>query len=310
VIEQLRIGVDLGGTKIEAIALSPDGVVLDQRRVATPNSYAGAIAAISDIVAAVERAVGVSRVPVGIGTPGSASPVTGLWRNSNALFLNGTQFGTDLPAALKRPVRIENDANCFVLSEARDGAAAGRRVVFGVTLGTGLGGGLVFDGGVHRGANAVAGEAGHIPLPWPTEHDLPLQQCYCGKLGCVERYVSGPGLARDYARLTGADAGTGEIVAGLGRGDAAARIALDLFFDRLARLFGVVVTLIDPDVIVVGGGLSSLPGLVENVSAAIPRYVFGGEGRVPVLLAKHGESSGVRGAAALWDDSSATVGAG
>jgi fructokinase len=308
-MERVRIGVDLGGTKIEAIALSPEDAVLDQRRIATPNSYKETIAAVADIVAAVERAVGASGLPVGIGTPGSASPVTGLWRNSNALFLNGTQFGTDLPAALERPVRIENDANCFVLSEALDGAAAGRRVVFGVTLGTGFGGGVVFDGRVHRGSNAVAGEAGHIPLPWPTEHDLPLQQCYCGKLGCVERYVSGPGLVRDYKQLTGSEAEPAEIVARLGRGDTASRVAIDLFFDRLARLFGVVVTLIDPDVIVVGGGLSSLPGLVQNVGSLIPRYVFGGEGRVPVVLAGHGESSGVRGAAALWDDGPATVGA-
>ncbi len=309
-MEQVRIGVDFGGTKIEAIAVSPDGAVLDQRRVATPNSYPDTIAAIRDIIDAVERAAGASGLPVGIGTPGSASPASGLWRNSNALFLNGTQFGVDLPAALKRPVRIENDANCFVLSEVRDGAAAGKRVVFGVTLGTGFGGGLVFDGRVHRGANAVAGEAGHIPLPWPTEHDLPLQQCYCGKLGCVERYVSGPGLVRDYARLTGSEVSAAEIVARLARGDTPARVAIDLFFDRLARLFGVVVTLIDPDVIVVGGGLSSVPGLVENVGSLIPRYVFGGEGRVPVVLARHGESSGVRGAAALWDDAATTAGAG
>jgi fructokinase len=309
-MDLVRIGVDLGGTKIGAIALSPDGAVLDQRRVATPNSYKETIAAICDVVAAVERAVGASGVPVGIGTPGSASPVSGLWRNSNALFLNGTQFGADLPAALKRPVRIENDANCFVLSEAKDGAAAGRRVVFGVTLGTGFGGGVVFDGRVHRGANAVAGEAGHIPLPWPTEQDLPLQQCYCGKLGCVERYVSGPGLVRDHARLAGVEADAAEIVARAGRGDAAARMAIDLFLDRLARLFGVVVTLIDPDVIVVGGGLSGLPGLVENVGPLIPRYVFGGEGRVPVVVARHGESSGVRGAAALWDDAATASGTG
>lgn len=305
-----RLGVDLGGTKIEAIALSPDGAVLDQRRVATPNSYAETIAAIRDIVGEVENAVGGSGVPVGIGTPGSASPASGLWRNSNALFLNGTRFGVDLPDALRRPVRIENDANCFVLSEARDGAGAGRRVVFGVTLGTGLGGGVAFDGRVHRGANAVAGEAGHIPLPWPRNDDLPLQQCYCGKIGCVERYLSGPGLVRDYARLTGSEVGAAESVSRLARGDPAARVVIDLFFDRLARLFGVVVTLIDPDVIVVGGGLSGVPGLVENVSAAVPRYVFGGEARVPVLLARHGESSGVRGAAALWDDVSPTAGAG
>jgi len=304
VTERVRLGVDLGGTKIEAIALSPEGRVLDRRRVATPSSYAGTIAAIKDIVEAVERAVGVRGLPVGIGTPGSASPITGLWRNSNALFLNGTQFGTDLPAALSRPVRIENDANCFVLSEARDGAAAGHRVVFGVTLGTGLGGGVVFDGRVHRGKNAVAGEAGHIPLPWPTEHDLPLPVCYCGKSGCMERYVSGGGLVSDYKRLSGVDVDAAEIVARLGRGDAGARMAFDLFCDRLARLFGVVVTLIDPDIIVVGGGLSSLPGLTDNVRSLIPRYVFGGEGRVPVVLARHGESSGVRGAAALWDDDS------
>jgi fructokinase len=307
-MQPVRLGVDLGGTKIEAIALSPDGAVLEQRRVPTPNSYADTIKAIRDLVGAVERAVGASNLPVGIGTPGSASPVTGLWRNSNALFLNGTQFGADLPAALNRPLRIENDANCFVLSEAQDGAAAGKRVVFGVTLGTGFGGGFVFDGRVHRGANAVAGEAGHIPLPWPNDHDLPLQQCYCGKLGCVERYVSGPGLVRDYARLTGSEISAAEIVARLARADGPARVAIDLFFDRLARLFGVVVTLVDPDVIVVGGGLSGLPGLIENVSAAVPRYVFGGEGRVPIVLARHGESSGVRGAAALWDDASATSG--
>ncbi len=298
----LRIGVDLGGTKIEAVALSSSGEELDRRRVATPNNYHDTIAAVRDIVDATERAAG-AQGTLGIGTPGSASPVTGVWRNSNALFLNGTRFGVDLIAALGRPVRIENDANCFVLSEAADGAGKGRRVVFGVTIGTGFGGGLVFDGRLHRGANAVAGEAGHIPLPWPTSDDLPLRPCYCGKIGCVEKYLSGPGIAADYRRITGTDISAADVIARLMRGEEVAEQVVTLFVDRLARLFGAVVTILDPDVVVVGGGLSNLPGLAERVMPLIPRYVFGGEGRVEVAVARHGESSGVRGAARLWDDS-------
>ncbi len=297
----LRIGVDLGGTKIEAIALSSSGDEIDRRRVATPNNYNDTIAAIRDIVAAVEKAAG-GRGTLGIGTPGSASPVTGVWRNSNALFLNGTRFGSDLVAALGRPVRIENDANCFVLSEAADGAGRGKRVVFGVTIGTGFGGGLVFDGRLHRGANAVAGEAGHIPLPWPTAEDFPPRPCYCGKVGCVEKYLSGSGMTADYARIAGTEISAAEITARLEGGEAAAAQVVAIFVDRLARLFGAVVTLLDPDVIVVGGGLSNLPGVTERVTPLIPRYVFGGEGRVEVALARHGESSGVRGAARLWDE--------
>ena len=298
---RVRIGVDLGGTKIEAIALSEAGKVLDRRRSATPGDYAATITAIRDIVAVVEGVVGEGS-SIGIGAPGSASPATGLWRNSNALFLNGTRFADDLATALGRPIRVENDANCFVLSEARDGAGAGCRVVFGVTLGTGFGGGLAIDGRLHRGANAVAGEAGHIPLPWPTAEDLPLRPCYCGKAGCVERYLSGGGLAEDYRRVAGADIGAAEIVARLAHGESAAETVAARYLDRLARLFGVVVTLLDPDVIVIGGGLSHLPGLTARVAPLIPRYVFGGECTVPVVLARHGESSGVRGAAALWND--------
>jgi len=297
----VRIGVDLGGTKIEAIALSESGAELDRRRVLTPDNHAGTIAAIRDIVAATEQAAG-AKGTLGIGTPGSASPATGIWRNSNALFLNGTRFGVDLAAALARPVRIENDANCFVLSEAADGVGKGKHVVFGVTIGTGFGGGLVFGGRLHRGANAVAGEAGHIPLPWPTNDDQPLRPCYCGKVGCVEKYLCGAGMVADYKRITGQEISAADVTARLARGEDAAEQVVTMFVDRLARVFGVVVTLLDPDIIVLGGGLSNLPGLAERVMPLIPRYVFGGEGRAEVALARHGESSGVRGAARLWDD--------
>lgn len=300
----VRIGVDLGGTKIEAVALSESGAELDRRRVLTPNNYKDTIAAIRDIVAATEQAAG-AKGTLGIGTPGSASPTTGVWRNSNALFLNGTRFGADLAAALGRPVRIENDANCFVLSEAADGAGKGKHVVFGVTIGTGFGGGLVFGGRMHRGTNAVAGEAGHIPLPWPMADDLPMRPCYCGKVGCVEKYLCGAGMVADYQRLTGQEITAAEVTERLTHGEAAAEQVMALFVDRLARVFGVVVTLLDPDIIVLGGGLSNLPGLAERVMPLIPQYVFGGEGRVEVALAKHGESSGVRGAARLWDENQA-----
>jgi fructokinase len=296
----VRIGVDLGGTKIEAVALADDGAALAMRRVATPTSdYPATLAAIAELVAAVEREIGVTAT-VGIGSPGSTSAHTGLIRNANSTVLNGKPLLRDLAERLGRPVRLANDADCFALSEASDGAAAGERVVFGAILGTGVGGGVVIAGELLTGPNGIAGEWGHNPLPWPRDDERPGPACYCGKHGCIETWLSGPAFAGDFAAVAGRNLAPAAIVAAAAVGDVAAEAALCRYEERLARALAHVINLIDPDAIVLGGGLSAIVRLYANVAALLPRYVFSDFVATPLLPPRHGAASGVRGAARLW----------
>jgi fructokinase len=295
-----RIGVDLGGTKIEAVALGPQGEELVRRRIPTPrDDYDSTLAAIAGLVESVEEDVGTQSV-VGVGMPGAISRVSGVVKNSNSVWLNGRPLAQDLGLVLPRPLRFANDANCFALSEAVDGAAAGHRVVFGVILGTGVGGGLARDGRAWDGLNGIGGEWGHNPLPWPEGDERPGPPCYCGKTGCLETFLSGPGLARDHARVTGERATAAEIAERAFEGDAAAEETLARYEDRLARGLATVVNVVDPEAIVLGGGLSQIARLYEQVAARLPRYVFSDAVATPVLAPRHGDSSGVRGAARLW----------
>ena len=291
-----RIGVDLGGSKIELLALAPDGREAYRKRVPTPQGdYDATLRAIVALVSDAEAALG-ERGSVGVGIQGPASRVTGLVKNANSTCLIGRPLQQDLEAALGRQVRLANDANCFALSEAVDGAGAGAEVVFGVILGTGVGGGIVVHGRVLTGPNAIAGEWGHNPLPLARSPDLPLPRCYCGREGCIETYLSGPGLARDHWQATGERLSPEEIVAG------GHEQTLQRYEERLARALGGVINVLDPDVIVLGGGLSNIDRLYANVPALWGQYVF--SDRVATRLAKHfhGDSSGVRGAAWLWND--------
>jgi fructokinase len=289
-----RIGIDLGGTKIDAIALSAAGGVLFENRVTTPKTYDGIVSAIRDLVEAAGDGT------VGIGAPGSLSRKTGLWRNANILACNGRAFKADLEAAIGRSIAMDNDANCFALSEAIDGAGQGYSVVAFFTVGTALGGGLVVDGKVVVGANSEAGEFGHTALPWPNDSEWPLLPCFCGKLGCAEQYVSGTGLARDHLKVTGEDISGKEIVARARGGDGRALASLARLQDRFARVAANIACVVDPDVFVIGGGLSELPELVEEMPPLISRYSFSGTAEAKVVRARHGEKSGVRGAARLW----------
>ena len=296
----MRIGIDLGGTKIEAAAIDRQGRVALRQRVATPaGDYAATIEAVRGLVAALETALG-RRCPVGIGMPGSLSPTTGLVRNANSTCLNGRPFDRDLTQALARPLRFANDANCFALSEAIDGAAAGGGVVFGVILGTGVGGGLVIERRPIAGANAIAGEWGHSPLPWPGDRERPGAPCYCGKNGCLETFISGPGLALDHRQATGAALDAAAIAARAEAGDAAAAASLGRYEDRLARGLAVVINLLDPAVIVLGGGLGRIGRLYDNVPRLWGRYVFSDAVTTRLVAPAHGDASGVRGAAWLW----------
>ncbi|MGF1593462.1 MAG: ROK family protein [Kiloniellaceae bacterium] len=298
--EIIRIGVDLGGTKIEAAALGPDGAVLARRRRDTPREdYGATIDAIVGLVQQVEAETG-RRGSVGVGIPGALSTATGFIKNASSTWLNGRPLDRDLAAALGRPVRLLNDANCLALSEAADGAAAGLGVVFAAILGTGVGGGIVVAGRPLTGVNAIAGEWGHNPLPWPGEAELPGPACYCGKRGCIETFLSGPGLARDYHETGGEAITAREIAARAGAGEAAARAALARHGDRLARALAGVINILDPDAVVLGGGLSNLDHLYETLPALLPRYVFSDRVATRVLKARHGDSSGVFGAARLW----------
>lgn len=298
----LRIGIDLGGTKIEIVALTRDGVQLLRRRVPTPRGdYAATLATVAGLVRQAEDELG-QQASVGIGTPGALSRATGLLRNSNSVALNGKPIRQDLEALLERPVRIANDANCFALSEATDGAAAGAETVFGVIIGTGTGGGIVVNGHVLTGANAIAGEWGHNPLPWPhgtDEHPGPA--CYCGKHGCIETFLSGPGMAADHLRANGERLDTAEIVAHTARGDASCRHTLARYENRLARSLAQVINILDPDVMVLGGGMSNIPSLYTNVPALWPSYVFSDRVDTRLVANRHGDSGGVRGAAWLWE---------
>jgi fructokinase len=302
----MRIGIDLGGTKIEAIALSASGRELARRRVSTPRDYDPSIDAIAGLVGTIERDAG-ERGTVGVGIPGTVVPQTGLVKNANSTWLNGRPLGRDLEARLDRPVRLMNDANCFTLSEAADGAAAatGVRVVFGVILGTGVGGGIVVDGECLVGANLIAGEWGHNTLPWLTPDEYPGPLCYCGRRGCVETFCSGPGFERDHAEHTGQSTSSREIVVAASAGDAGAASTMARYHDRLSRGLASVINLVDPDVVVLGGGMSNLPELPERISSLLPRYVFAAGAasqpvRTRIVRAAHGDSSGVRGAAWLW----------
>ena len=294
---QVRIGVDLGGTKIEAVALGSDGAMLWRERVATPKLSADAIYdAIVGLVERCEASLGVS-VSVGIGTPGSLSPKSGLLRGSNTVVLNGQPVKQALESRLKREVRINNDANCFALSESVDGAGRGAEIVFGVILGTGVGGGVVINGKIVNGLHAIAGEWGHNPLPWPAADELPGTRCYCGKLGCIETWLSGPGIAAHFADGTTA---TSEIVKRSEAADTAAQAYLQCVEDRLARALATIINVLDPDVIVLGGGVSNIARLYDNVPKLLPRYVFSEYVETKIAPNVHGDSGGVRGAAWLW----------
>ena len=296
----MRIGIDLGGTKIEALAIDDQGVELARHRIDTPrDDYDATIVAMVGLVRRLEKQTGRTGT-VGAGIPGSISRITGLVKNSNSTWLNGRPLDRDLAAALGREVRLANDANCFAVSEATDGAAAGKHVVFGVILGTGCGGGVAIGARVHAGPNGVAGEWGHNPLPWQRPEEYPGPVCYCGKRGCMEMWVSGTGIALDYKTVTGRTRTTQEIVSEFEAGDREAAAAIQRFEDRLARGLAQVINILDPDVIVIGGGVSKLEDIYREIPKKLPAYVFGGEASTPVLPAVFGDSSGVRGAAWLW----------
>ncbi len=296
----MRIGIDLGGTKIEAIALGDEGRELFRHRVPTPvGDYAATLSAIADLISSIEEQFG-KKGTVGIGTPGAISPRTGLMKNSNSVVLNGRPLDRDLAATLGREVRLQNDANCFALSEAVDGAAREASVVFGVIIGTGVGAGIVIDRRVISGRNRIAGEWGHNPLPWPRAEELPGPPCYCGKTGCIETFLSGAGLAREFRIRTGRDSTANEISSAANTGDIDALAVMGTYEDRLARGLAHVINILDPDAIVLGGGLSNVERLYRNVPALIQRYVFSDGVETPMVRAKHGDSSGVRGAAWLW----------
>jgi fructokinase len=296
----MRIGIDLGGTKIEGIALGGDGRELARSRRPTPrNDYPATVRAIVDLVAALEAAAG-ARGTVGIGMPGAISPATGRVKNANSTWLNGQPLREDLEAALGREVRLANDANCFALSEATDGAGAGAAVVFGVIVGTGTGGGIVVDGRVLTGPNAIAGEWGHNPLPWPRDEERPGPPCYCGQTGCIETFLSGPGLARDHEQATGLRLDAPDIVARAEAGEAAATATLERYAARMARALASVINVLDPDVIVLGGGLSNVARLYHRVPALWGRWVFSDRVETRLVPPAHGDASGVRGAAWLW----------
>ncbi len=296
-----RIGVDVGGTKIEALALDPNGAETGRRRIPAPRGdYDASIIAIRDLVRSLIAEFAISDLAgVGVGIPGSLSPATGLVRNANSVWLNGRPFRDDLTAALGHPVLVENDANCFALSEAVDGAARDARSVFGVILGTGVGGGLVIDQRVHLGRNGVAGEWGHNPLPWPRADEHPGPACWCGKRGCLETYLSGPALEAEYAQATGERFSVPAIAQRAAEGDAIALAALSRYADRLARAVAAVVNVFDPDVIVFGGGLSNLDKVIAEAQRHLPRWVFSDVCETRLSRNRWGDSSGVRGAAWL-----------
>jgi fructokinase len=296
----MRIGVDLGGTKIEVLALGGEGQVLGRRRIPTPrHDYAATLDAIVGLVDGLERDLGV-RGTVGVGMPGAISPATGLVKNANSVWLNGRPLVEDLTRRLGRSPRFANDANCFTLSEAVDGAAKGARVVFGVIVGTGTGGGIAVEGRILTGPNAIAGEWGHNPLPWPREGEWPGPACYCGKSACVETFLSGPGLARDHHQATGEALNATQIAARAEAGDPGARATLERYEERMARALAVLINILDPDAVVLGGGMSKLGRLYENVPRLWQKYGFSDRLDTPLLAPLHGDSSGVRGAAWLW----------
>jgi fructokinase len=302
----IRIGVDVGGTKIEALAIAPDGAELLRYRVPTPRGdYDATVSAVAGLLTRLEQELD-TRATVGVGIPGTIARETGLVKNANSVWLNGRPFDRDLASALSRNVRCANDANCLAVSEASDGAAAGKSaaaanfVVFAVILGTGCGGGIALNGHVHAGSNGVAGEWGHNPLPWLRVDEYPGPACYCGRNGCIETWISGTGLANDHARINGCTQTGEQIVSASERGDTAAVATMARHHERVARALAHVVNMLDPDVIVIGGGLSRIHSLYANLPALLAPLVFGGSCNTPIVQAKHGDSSGVRGAAWLW----------
>ncbi len=303
----MRIGIDLGGTKIEGVVLDADGAERARRRIAAPREdYAATIVALRDLVGALATTAGCDRgndgapTPVGIGMPGSLSPATGTVQNANSTWLNGRPLDRDIAAALGRPVRLANDANCFALSEATDGAGAGRRIVLGVILGTGCGAGIVVDGRILDGPRGIGGEWGHNPLPWASAGEHPGPRCWCGRLGCMETWVSGPALAADHARITGEAAAAEDIAARAAAGDAVCTATLLRHADRLARGLAHVVNILDPDVIVLGGGLSKLAHLYRDLPGLIAPHIFADDATIDLRPPTWGDASGVRGAAWLF----------
>ena len=295
----MQIGVDFGGTKIEAAALDADGGFLARLREPNPGTYDAALATVVRLVERIERDLG-RRGSIGLAVPGSVSPTTGRMRNANSTWLNDRPFREDLAAALGRPVRLANDANCLALSEAVDGAASRAVVVFAVIIGTGCGGGLVVNGQLVPGANGLAGEWGHVALPWPTAEELPGPACWCGLHGCLETWISGTGFQRDHTAMTGQVLRAEAIVAAAGAGDRDATASMDRYADRLARALAMVINLVDPDVVVMGGGLSNIADLYPRVTAAVDRHAFADSLVTRIVPARWGDSSGVRGAARLW----------
>ncbi len=300
----MRIGIDLGGTKIEAIALDAGGVEVARQRIPTPRGdYDGTVRAVRDLVTGIESvAPSPAAASVGIGMPGIVSPATGLVKNANSTWLNGRPFDRDVAAALGRPVRVDNDANCFVLSEAVDGAGAGAAVVFGVIVGTGTGGGLVVHRRLITGRNSIAGEWGHNPLPWAEADDRPEPPCYCGRSGCIETYLSGPGITADHARHTGEQLAAETIAARAADGDAACSDSLTRHTHRFARALASIINVLDPDVIVLGGGVSHLQHLYTAIPDRWSPFIFSDRVTTRIVPPQHGDSSGVRGAAWLWGE--------
>jgi len=297
----MRIGVDLGGTKIEIVALDDAGRTLVRRRVPTPAyDYDAIVRAIAQLVEDVEDELA-TRASVGVATPGSARGVRGVMQNANSTVLIGKPLGRDLSERLGREVRIANDANCFALSEAVDGAASSASRIFGVILGTGVGGGIAIERRVIEGLNGIAGEWGHNPLPWPRPSELPGPACYCGKRGCIETFLSGPALARDHLAHGGPASDAKALAQAAATGNLAAAATLERYVDRLARALATVINVLDPDAVVLGGGLSNLELLYDELPVRLPAYIFCAAPRTPVLRAAHGDSSGVRGAAWLWN---------
>lgn len=297
----MRIGIDLGGTKIEIIALDEQGQEIYRQRLATPhNDYTATLHVIAQLIERAENVLA-KQGSVGIGTPGALSRRTGLLKNSNSACLNGKPIIQDLESLLHRSIRLSNDANCFALSEAIDGNAAGAQVVFGVIIGTGTGGGIVVSGRALEGGNGIAGEWGHNPMPWPSQDELPGPACYCGKYGCIEAFLSGPALAREYQLVTGRCLAAEQIVVCATASDASAQAVLAHYERRLAKALAQVINILDPDVIVLGGGLSNIRSLYANVPRIWSEYVFSDQVDTKLVAPKYGDSSGVRGAAWLWE---------
>ena len=296
----MRIGIDLGGTKIEGIAIDENGVECERLRVPTPKGdYDAVVNAVAKLVLDIERDRG-QKGTVGVGIPGAISPATGLVKNANTVELIGHPLDKDLSRTLGREVRVANDANCFALSEATDGAGAGGDVVFGVIIGTGVGGGIVVSGHLLTGPHAIAGEWGHNPLAWPRDDERPGHPCFCGRPGCNESFLAGPSLARDHRLATGQDLKAPEIAARAEGGDAGAGATMKRYEDRMARALAVIINVLDPDYVVLGGGVSNIERLYREVPKVLPKYVFSDLATTPIVRAKYGDSSGVRGAAWLW----------